>query len=321
MDLTVIVIGRNEGSKLKKCFRSIENCKKHLSSSFTFQTIYVDSDSSDKSIEVAISFNIDRIIKIEGEINAAVARNVGARFAENPWFVFLDGDMEIVPNFFEQQITKKYFGDAHFFSGQYHNIYYDNDWHKQKETTFKANYKVKRELMPGGLMVVKKSLWEKVGGMRNYYRISEDFDFGLRCDQVGYSFTLLNKLMAYHHTISRFDHKRIANAFRKNEYLYSRSLLYREHLFLHHNLKILRLVWKQDYTLIALILSFFSIYFLKVFGLLIYFSVILVKAFKYRSQGFFYFIFYLIFRDISILIGFIVFWPRKDLEFTHEVIK
>jgi glycosyltransferase involved in cell wall biosynthesis len=63
------------------------------------EIIYVDSDSSDNSIEEVKQFENVKIIKLTGEVNAAIARNIGASEAKGEVLFFIDGDMEIKESF------------------------------------------------------------------------------------------------------------------------------------------------------------------------------------------------------------------------------
>src|ERR1035438_5026457 len=75
--ISFIVIGRNEGLKLTKCFESIFKTI-HANHLNNYEVIYVDSNSTDSSIDTAKNYNINKIFKITGKCNAAIGRNVGA---------------------------------------------------------------------------------------------------------------------------------------------------------------------------------------------------------------------------------------------------
>ena len=105
LSFAFIVIGRNEGIKIKKCLESIFTTIEKNSLEST-EVIYVDSDSKDESIHLALSFNDVKVIKISGEINAAVARNEGAKQANADVLFFIDGDMEINPDFLPLSMLK-----------------------------------------------------------------------------------------------------------------------------------------------------------------------------------------------------------------------
>lgn len=320
MELSLIIIGRNEGFKLEKCFESISKCKKELVSSFTFQTIYVDSNSSDESIEIAKTSSIDIIICIDGEINSAVARNVGAKKATSDWLLFLDGDMELHFDFFLDLTIRKYLDHEYFFSGQFINTFYNKSWEKIKEETFIPFDGIKTEPAPGGLFFMRKELWNSLDGMRNYYKKSQDFDLGLRSYKSGYPFSRINKLLATHHTIDYLDDSRILEFFKKGHFLYSRSLLYRDHVMLGFNKNAVKIMWRQDYTLVALFFSIGLIPFLSYYSILIYLLPVVLKTGKNINIGFFKYLVYILLRDVSVAIGMLTFYPAKKLKYHETVI-
>ncbi len=321
MEISVVVIGRNEGFKLRQCFESIIKCQKSLVTEYTFQTIYVDSDSSDNSLEISKQLTIDHVIQIKGEINPAIARNVGASFAKFEWLLFIDGDMEVLPAFFVEEITKFFLQQEYFFSGQFTNVFYTPSWENLKAETFVPNKQVEVQLVPGGLFFVRKSIWDQLGGMKPYYVKSQDFEFGLRCFKAGYEFKRINKQLVLHHTISYLDQNRNLEFFKKGFYMYGRSMLYREHIFHSFNINCLKLAIKQDSSLILLFFSVLSIPILKYFAPLIYFIPLLIRVFKNSKSGPLFYFSYLLKRDISVAIGLFTFHPRKTNKYQVEIIK
>lgn len=93
--LGVVVIGRNEGERLRRCLRSV--------SRFADKVVYVDSGSSDGSVAFACSLGVEVVI-LSGAVpfTAARARNAGfARLLDKapelPFVQFIDGDCELLP--------------------------------------------------------------------------------------------------------------------------------------------------------------------------------------------------------------------------------
>ena len=95
MIVSVVVIGRNEGERLRACLASV-NAMHH--DGFDIELIYVDSNSTDNSIPIAEAAGA-RVLKIEGRPTAALARNTGWREARGELILFLDGDPVLDPDF------------------------------------------------------------------------------------------------------------------------------------------------------------------------------------------------------------------------------
>jgi len=100
--VTIVVIGRNEGSRLVRCLRSVASL---TPVDFDIETIYVDSNSSDDSLTAAASFGAKTLLLEDSTPSAAKARNKGWRHAKGDWVLFLDGDTELYPDFLEQAIA------------------------------------------------------------------------------------------------------------------------------------------------------------------------------------------------------------------------
>ena len=100
--LSVVVIGRNEGSRLTRCLESI----RRMSHIGPFDIIYVDSSSSDGSIANAAAFGAKVIQVTGGRLTAARARNAGWRVSSAPFILFLDGDTIVNAEFVSKAISE-----------------------------------------------------------------------------------------------------------------------------------------------------------------------------------------------------------------------
>jgi glycosyltransferase involved in cell wall biosynthesis len=93
--LSIVVIGRNEGQRLKRCFGSI--CA--VRGFEKIQLIYVDSASTDGSPELASQFGAEVIVIQPERPTAASGRNAGWSRATEEFILFLDGDTVLNPDF------------------------------------------------------------------------------------------------------------------------------------------------------------------------------------------------------------------------------
>jgi glycosyltransferase involved in cell wall biosynthesis len=94
-----VVIGRNEGDRLVKCFRSLQ-----AQLPADMPIVYVDSGSTDSSVNNARSIGFD-VVNLDMSIpfTAARGRNTGfdhliKHYPDLEYVQFIDGDCELLPN-------------------------------------------------------------------------------------------------------------------------------------------------------------------------------------------------------------------------------
>ena len=321
--ISFIVIGRNEGIKLKKCLDSIINTISANGINY-YELIYVDSDSTDNSIDIAKNYNQIKIYKISGTCNAAIGRNVGAKESRGDILCFIDGDIEIIPSFF-QLVYSETRGLIHpFVSGKHVDFYYDYKGELISKEPITPDLEDRYDcFLEGFFFLISRKCWFSVGGMKNVFRIGQDYDLGLRLKRyLGLSVLRKKEVAGFHYTVDYLQKDRMWRDLKKGNQLYHRSLLYRKHFF---NPFVYKKVIKTDYTLLLLIISiiimFFhpsAIYLLTYLILLFIKSVIVAKR---KSNLFLKQYFYFIARDLINLFGFILFFPKSLKNINYSVIK
>lgn len=255
--LSFIVIGKNEGWRLQKCLQSVRNVVQcdHIAD---WELIYVDSQSSDSSIEYAKQAGA-LVFLITGVCNAAIARNIGAKEAKGDILFFIDGDMEILPGFLpcvlEDEKTLRY----PFVSGIFNDIQHDKDWNYVSTTrrhALKEGDPDAVEITTGGLFLITHDLWNRVGGMDVRFRRSQDYDLGLRLAGQGVPLHRKSVVLANHY----MQQYAIRQDYIPN--VKYTALLLRK----HWRGTYLRIFVRQQYTtiilLLAVLLSFITPYFL-----------------------------------------------------------
>ncbi len=301
--ISFIVIGMNEVKTVGLTMKSILRYTSYNKID-NYEIIYVDSRSTDNSIDIVKEFKEVKIFEITGEINAAIARNIGAIEAEGDIFIFLDADMEI-----EREFHNVVFNNNRliypFISGQLKNIFYNENWLKVKETLHFPNLKKDRYYPEtGGFFIIKKDLWFLVDGMRTKYRRSQDIDFGLRLAKRGVLLLRKKELFVIHHTVSYLDKRRAWKMLFDGSLLFQTSVMIRDHLF---NPYIYRRLFRTSYTLIILFFSLLgsivSPYVLLIHPTVIGAKVLIVKKGKLFA--------YYYLRDIFSFLGLFLFFPRE----------
>jgi len=312
-----IIIGRNEGPKLVRCVNSI--IKTIDENKFgDYEIIYVDSNSTDNSIALVneIKGNI-KIFKITGKASPAIGRNIGAVESKAEIYCFIDGDMELIPDFFPNVMDDSRNLKYPFVSGQFENLYYDqNNQMIESELYIKGVLnKNMYQSTTGGLFIVEKDLWDKAGGMDTKFITGEDLDLGLRLAKKGYLLLRKKELFAIHHTQHYKSKTRIWKDLFAGKTLYARGVLYRKHILLLNRYIFKRIV-RSDPTCLILILCAILTLITKVpYILIIYFLGIIIGILFFRkikslSEALSR-ILYQIVRDVITIIAFLFFYPRK----------
>ncbi|HAF30853.1 MAG TPA: hypothetical protein DCG75_17575 [Bacteroidales bacterium] len=311
--LSFIIIGRNEGWKLTKCIESV--LKSINQNSITdFEMIYIDSKSTDDSIERIKKFDSVKSFQITGEFNAAIARNIGVNESTGEILVFLDGDMELVPEFLAESflLIKN---NINYISGQIENYYYDKDWNFIKsEGLLKSNKLETYDITNGGAFIITKDLWLSVHGMKSKYDRSQDIDLAYRLVKKGYKIYRSSKTMVKHHTIQYNFNPGIKTELLNFRQLLFRGLLIRDHLF---NFKILKRNLRINYTVFLLLASIIFVFiYLQAYVFIPYVIILGIRSasnFKtFKNVINVHFIDLLmkyLFRDITAILGLLFFFP------------
>lgn len=245
--ISFIIIGKNEGWRLEKCLQSIVSIVKQ-DKIVDYEIIYVDSRSTDNSIELAKQYGAKAFL-ITGECNAAIARNIGAKEAIGDILFFIDGDMELFSGFLPKVLTQDGRLEYPFISGIFNDIVHDLEWnylHITRRHKLQKGDADSIETTTGGLFLINHSLWNEVGGMDTRFKRSQDYELGLRLSQMGYPLHRKAILLANHY---------MRQYSMRDDYVINvkyTALLLRKHW---NNVNYLKIFVKQQYTTLVLLLS------------------------------------------------------------------
>jgi glycosyltransferase involved in cell wall biosynthesis len=327
ISISFIVIGRNEGWKLELALKSVFDAIIINDISEVSEVIYVDSNSTDNSIEIASKFPLTNIINVtDVHRNAAISRNIGASYSRGDTLIFLDGDTQLVSEFISKIIDDNYSLKYNFVSGNILEYYYDDKWKfiKQAYRTRNGNVYLddRHEVTIGGVFFcINKSLWVKLQGMDDRLSRLEDTDFSLRLSNEGIQLLRKKELAAIHHTISYAHHDKLKkDLFSFNSKYY--GLLYHRNLF---NIKLIKVIVRSEFTLLSLLfISLIAVYSSSLLLLLFYPLLVLFRVW-YRSRinlFSFWDVIFIPIRDITVFFSFLFFFPKKQcLNHQHSVYK
>jgi GT2 family glycosyltransferase len=186
-DITFVVIGLNEEDTLDKCFKSIKN--------ITDNIIYVDSNSTDKSIQIAKDNNIEKIVRLDSNYySATLGRYVGAKYVVTKYIQFLDGDMIVDENWINIAIEKL---------GKEEDVAAVLGYKKVYNKNFRDYYLLKdeKEYEPdymGGAFCINAEKYREVGEFDLNLPAEEERDLYVRLKHNGYKVKYIHTLMASH---------------------------------------------------------------------------------------------------------------------------
>ena len=117
-DLTIIVLTRNDEEVIDKCLASL--------SSLSSEVLVVDSESTDSTIKKAKQYGV-KIFEHKFE-NFSEQRNFAASKVSTDWFIYLDSDEVITPNFIEEikQALSAPTNNGYFIRRK--TFYFGKDW-------------------------------------------------------------------------------------------------------------------------------------------------------------------------------------------------
>ncbi len=253
--ISFIIIGKNEEKNIARCIDSVYNAWNYCKSRnrfFDFEIVYVDSDSTDKTVEIANSYKEVRSFKIIGPSNAANGRNIGALEAKGKWLFFLDGDMQLNAEFLYKYWDESNPAQEPFMFGEWIDVIDGVEGLRPMSPIY-----------PGGCFLILKSLWDKYQ-MDNRLTTGEEADMALRMLVDKHEFERKAFPMIKHFTVSYVHPSRIWKRIFNKSIFYSKSVTYRKHIF---NKYMYPLLWRNDKTILLLIFSVITLIFSPAIGL------------------------------------------------------
>jgi len=196
-ELGIVVIGRNEGVRLKRCFESIVVCGAKI--------VYVDSDSTDDSIQVANRYGVD-VVKLDMSVPfcAARARNAGYKrlidsFSQLKYVQFIDGDCEIIGDWLPiaaESLAAR--SDLAIVAGWLHEKYPEASIYNRLgdlEWNFTGAGEVDSV---GGIFMIRREAFDNVCGFDATLAAGEEPELCQRLVQKGWHLVKLDRDMAFH---------------------------------------------------------------------------------------------------------------------------
>ena len=200
--LSIIIIGRNEEKNLPEVFSSVKKASGKFKKEFhdAPSVLYIDSRSSDNSIEITHEHGIPYLI-LKGKTSPGIARNLGAQKTSSRFIFFLDGDTLLTENFLvdgvrylQQHEEAGGVGGILVFRIYTENslrFQFDNYWNTRKNG--EAIYDG-----VGGTFLYRRTDFINAGQFSTELKASEEFDLLLRITYNGQKLRRIKVPMAIH---------------------------------------------------------------------------------------------------------------------------
>lgn len=224
-NLSIIIIAHNEEFAIKKSLEALRNI-----SMTHCEVICVDSNSTDKTLEIAQSFQNSipelRVLSLTGYQNASIARNAGIKVATRDHILFVDGDVELNSDFLEKALYELTSDRCDAVFGMLDDYEYNDDYSELlKITRNRTNIKTEEpRYLCGGIFMVKKKVVDDTGLFDENLVRCEDFDYTLRLTQK-YRLKVIPVCMGNHHTIPYGNKNRMKNELKNGLPMYYGALL------------------------------------------------------------------------------------------------
>lgn len=276
-----VVIGRNEGDRLKRCFNSLLNDIEHI--------VYVDSGSTDNSIVIAQTLGVQVVtLDLNEPFTAARARNAGLNVLidNHPhlnYIQFVDGDCEVRSNWLNKA---KAFLDSHpvfaavcgrrrerYPDASIYNLLCDIEW----------DTPVGESKACGGDALFRLNALQAVEGYRESLIAGEEPEMCYRMRQLGWKIMRLDAEMTLHDAaMTRFGqwwkrNQRAGHAFAESYSLHGQS----QEMFRKTDCRSI-MFWAALLPLIILVLGALNHFMLVL--LFVYPLQIIRLTFKYQSR-------------------------------------
>lgn len=194
--LSIVAIGRNEEHNLGRLIASISYLANILPN--RPQTIFIDSASTDKTCDIALTF-FDEVYVIEESpwLCASAGRFVGTKHARGKWVLYLDGDMELSRDFAEivpPLIEKD--EDVSGYIGSYINIFPDG---ARAANTFRCKKTGDMAQAIGGSLLLRRDEVLKAGNWNPAIFSNEEMELYSRLRNGEKSIRFIEIPQVFHH--------------------------------------------------------------------------------------------------------------------------
>jgi GT2 family glycosyltransferase len=192
VSISIIIPTCNRSGELSLLIDSLNHSLKYTERDIETEII-VSDDSNNNLSKKLINKSFPKVTWIKGPQNGSGAnRNNGANLATKEWLLFIDDDCYVNEEFIEaysEMMEKK---SINVLEGK---IICPN---KKNSIFVRQPENDKGGVLASGNFAIKKSLFTKIGGFDEDFKIMEDIEFAARLKSIGESFMFCENAVAFH---------------------------------------------------------------------------------------------------------------------------
>ncbi len=194
IDVSFVIPAKNEEQFIVQCIKSLQDCS---DAGVTTEICVVDNGSTDGTVGLAHTLNA-RVIE-HPNLSISALRNVGAMASTGKWIAFVDADVTVAPDWLENALREIRLPEVAAV-GSSPDIpsgsnWVVRTWHLQ--VVSRPDY-CEREWLASMNMLVRRDLFEQIGGFDETLTTCEDVDLGYRITRL-YRIIYDKRIRATHH--------------------------------------------------------------------------------------------------------------------------
>lgn len=204
LDLTIVIITRNEEEMIEDCIRSaIASAETAVKNRVikSYEIIHADSASTDRTVEIAGKYPV-KILQLQAHwpLSAGAGLYIGYKFARGKYLMNLGGDMTVKKNWISKAVPylKKEKGPGAI-SG------FEDEFIQGGGYLFETMKETLDDTMPMGnvqqvgVAIFKMDVLRKIGGYNPYLKGAEDLDISYRIVSSNYKLLRIPETSVVHH--------------------------------------------------------------------------------------------------------------------------
>lgn len=192
--ISIIIPSKNEEKRLPRCIKSIKNLIKDKND---LEIIVVDNGSEDNTVGVAKQLDVNVFIKSSGTVGSL--RNYGAKMSKGNILIFLDSDIEVMPDFLIKSIPLLNNKKVAVVTGKIlipkQSTWLEQTWFLNRKKKYQSG---NIDWSSSMNMIIKRDVFIFVGGFTDDLVTCEDIDISYKIKNAGYQINYDEKIKVIH---------------------------------------------------------------------------------------------------------------------------